>query len=214
LDVIVNEFKAIKQAVRFLEEMDTNEDDYISRSEIVAFLENQGKQINDEELDAVLERLDANRDGDIHIGEAALLTLSEQVHDYARELLRQKASESITAIVSQLDADGSGHLGFSELQESLLLAEWTDEQIEALLDLVNIEEDGIVRVEEAVEVLIREEMRKISIGRHFYEFTEAHDSDPERSAYFTVEDVLRVDTERSPTEAENYVASQDGNGDG
>lgn len=96
----MNEFKAVKQAVRFLEEMDTNEDDYISRSEIVAFLENQGKQINDEELDAVLERLDANRDGDIHIGEAALLTLSEQVHDYARELLRQKASESITAIVS------------------------------------------------------------------------------------------------------------------
>lgn len=214
--VIMDEHKAVKQIMRVLDEIDTDGDDYISREEMFAHLiENEGIEMPDEELDAILERLDANKDGKLHKGEVALLEMSEQVHDYAKELLRRVAGENISAIVSELDADGSGHLGFSELQESLLLAEWTDEQIEALLEFVNIEEDNVVRVEEAVDVLIREEMRKIQIGKEFYQLTKSYEGEggDEHRSFFTSEDVKRVKS-MSPQDALAYVNSQDENGDG
>lgn len=214
--VIMDEYKAVKQIMRVLDEIDTDGDDYISREEMFAHLiENEGIEMPDEELDAILERLDANKDGKLHKGEVALLEMSEQVHDYAKELLRKEAGENISAIVSELDADGSGHLGFSELQESLLLADWTDEQIEALLEFVNIEEDNVVRVEEAVDVLIREEMRKIQIGKEFYQLTKSYEGEggDEHRSFFTSEDVKRVKS-MSPQDALAYVNSQDENGDG
>jgi len=126
---------------------DTDGGGTVSKSEFREVCLAMGMTPTEEELESMLNELDADGSGDVDLGEF-LAAMTEKLND-------PEGEEIIADAFNTFDADGSGALSYAEVKDVLLHMgeEMSDEQITELIKVVDTDGDGEVSLEEFISVV-------------------------------------------------------------
>jgi len=126
-------------------EFDLNGDGYIQKNELRAVMEKMGQSPTEDELDAMFNAADQDRDGNIDFRE--FLTIARA----------NPLSLSLKAVFEELDVDGDGHITKSELRIAFqrMGHSLTDQEIKSIYKHVDTNNDGKINFQEFCEMMTR-----------------------------------------------------------
>ncbi|CAE6474361.1 unnamed protein product, partial [Rhizoctonia solani] len=120
---------------------DKNGDGQITTTELASLLHALSTPIHD--VEAILDRADANDDGALDLGEFLLL-MSERLNS------GQKSDRELRQVFDRFDRDGSGSIERGELRRAVTLLgnKLTDQELSMIMREVDTDGDGRVSFEE------------------------------------------------------------------
>lgn len=121
--------------------------------------------------------------------------------------MKHMATVFVEQMVSNLDADGNGILGLSELQTMFLGLHWTDDDIKHYMDFIDVHDDGVIHVDEAVEELIKQAILKVEFEHEFRKIAD------EGEDFFYYDDLREAYPEWPESQARDYWNMYNVNGD-
>ncbi|KAK6111045.1 EF hand family protein [Brugia pahangi] len=126
-------------------EFDLNGDGYIQKDELNAVMVKMGQCPTDDELNAMFDAADKDKDGNIDFDE--FLSIA-----YANPL-----SLSLKAVFDELDVDGDGCITRSELRTAFqrMGHNLTDSDIKAIYNQVDVNRDGKINFDEFCQMMTR-----------------------------------------------------------
>jgi Ca2+-binding EF-hand superfamily protein len=126
-------------------EFDINGDGYIQKDELKAVMTKMGQSPTDDELNAMFNAADTDRDGNISF------------HEFLTIARANPLSLSLRAVFEELDVDGDGHITRSELRTAFqrMGHTLTDQEIKAIYKHVDINNDGKINFQEFCQMMTR-----------------------------------------------------------
>uniref|UniRef100_A0A183CM59 EF-hand domain-containing protein n=1 Tax=Globodera pallida TaxID=36090 RepID=A0A183CM59_GLOPA len=126
-------------------EFDLNGDGFIQRDELRQVMLKMGQSPTEEELGAMFEAADTNKDGQISFQEFLCIARANPL------------SLSLKAVFEELDVDGDGHITRSELRTAFQQMGHTlnDADIKAIYKRVDKNQDGKINFKEFCEMMTR-----------------------------------------------------------
>lgn len=126
-------------------EFDLNGDGFIQRDELRAVMVKMGQSPTDDELNAMFEAADADKDGNIDF------------HEFLTIARANPLSLSLRAVFEELDVDGDGHITRSELRTAFqkMGHALNDQEIKAIYLQVDTNKDGKINFPEFCEMMTR-----------------------------------------------------------
>ncbi|KAJ0969319.1 hypothetical protein J5N97_022196 [Dioscorea zingiberensis] len=135
------------ELLRVFEMFDHDGDGKISREELHESLENLGIFISEEDLSAMIERIDVNEDGCVDMDE-----FGELYKTIVGERGREEVEEDVREAFDVFDVNGDGYISVEELRSVLaslgLRQGWTPEDFRRMIGKVDEDGDGRVSFEE------------------------------------------------------------------
>uniref|UniRef100_A0A8R1DF00 EF-hand domain-containing protein n=1 Tax=Caenorhabditis japonica TaxID=281687 RepID=A0A8R1DF00_CAEJA len=126
-------------------EFDLNGDGFIQREELRAVMQKMGQSPTEDELDAMFQAADKDRDGNIDFEEFLVIARANPL------------SLSLKAVFEELDVDGDGYITRSELRTAFqrMGHSLSDQDIKAIYRHVDANNDGKINFQEFCEMMTR-----------------------------------------------------------
>lgn len=148
LTKIRQKFNSIDEVKKKFKEIDSDSDGLLSKDEL---LESPESKFDEEEIQAIFELGDSNGDNVIDIQEFIAVLFPSAGE--AIEKIQSGCSDiqQIKEIFRQIDLDNDGYITKEEMRESS--KRFSDEEVESFFALGDVNEDGIIDLDEFIGVL-------------------------------------------------------------
>jgi len=141
-------FTSIAEVKQLFKEIDTDSDGYLSKEEMKA---SPSSKFDDEQINAIYELGDANGDEVLDIGEFVAILFPAAGEALAKLSKTFPNIEQVKDLFKMLDIDGDGCVTKDEVKE--YSGRFSDQEIDSLFALGDINDDGMLELEEFIGVL-------------------------------------------------------------
>ena len=127
------------------QEFDLNGDGFIQKNELKSVMVKMGQSPTDDELTAMFNAADQDKDGNIDFQEFLIIARANPL------------SLSLKTVFEELDVDGDGHITRSELRTAFqrMGHSLTDHEIKSIYKHVDLNNDGKINFQEFCEMMTR-----------------------------------------------------------
>ena len=141
-------FKNISDVKEAFKKIDSNCDGLLSKEEMMS---SSGNKFDSEEINAIFELGDTNGDGEIDMGEFISIMFPSAVEVALQVSSNFKTIEDVKAAFKLLDRDGDGQIDKKEMSSSG--HRFNTAQVEAIFALGDINDDGVLDLDEFISVM-------------------------------------------------------------
>jgi len=137
-----------EQIDRVFRAMDLNGDGKLSKEEIKSgYGEYFGRSLNDQEVDEMFDKVDADGSGEIEYSEFVVATMNE------KNLL---SNNKLQSAFKMFDKDGGGSISIDEIKQVLSFGQNLDEDvIKKIIDQVDADGDGEISFDEFAQMMLK-----------------------------------------------------------
>lgn len=184
-------FKNLSDVKEAFKKIDTNHDGLLSKSEM---LSSAGNKFDSEEVDAIFQLGDVNGDGEIDMSEFISIMFPSAVDVVLQVSSNFKTLDDVKAAFKLLDKDGDGMISKQEMASSG--HRFNTAQIEAIFGLGDINDDGVIDLNEFISVMCPSALTVVSRLRGKY-----------RNINEVKKAFLSLDTNRDGVLSKNEISS-------
>ena len=141
-------FKNLNDVKEAFKKIDSNNDGLLSKQEM---MQSSGNKFDKEEVDAIFELGDVNGDGEIDMGEFISIMFPSAVEVAMQVSSSFKTVDDIKAAFKLLDKDGDGQISKTEMQSSG--HQFNAAQVDAVFALGDVNDDGVLDINEFISVM-------------------------------------------------------------
>ena len=137
-----------EQIDRVFRAMDLNGDGKLSKDEIKGgYAEYFGRSLNDEEVDEMFDKVDADGSGAIDYSEFVVATMNE------KNLL---SNNKLQSAFKMFDKDGGGSISIDEIKQVLSFGQNLDEEVvKKIINQVDADGDGEISFDEFAQMMLK-----------------------------------------------------------
>merc|ERR1719336_2649177 len=156
-------YKNLNDVKAAFKKIDTNNDGLLSKQEMV---ESSGNMFDKEEVDSIFALGDINGDGEIDMGEFISLMFPSAVDVAMQVSATFKTMDDIKQAFKLMDKDGDGHITKQEMASSG--HRFNNAQVDAVFALGDVNDDGVLDLDEFIAVMCPSALTVISRLRGKY----------------------------------------------
>jgi Ca2+-binding EF-hand superfamily protein len=151
-------FRDIQVVKQAFSQFDTDNDGRITRDEVMAGMRKSGRDFSSDEIDAIFILADRDGDGQIDFAEFAVIMIPSAPERISKLRKTFRTQADVEAAFKRFDTNHDGSISFQEMKNGLkncgvLL---TDQEIETIFAMADVDGDGEVSMSEFVHLLCPE----------------------------------------------------------
>ena len=156
---VVSKFRAVHKTTKDVQnafkKFDIDGDGSIDRSEMTKALTSGGQSFTQQEIDALFNAADVNRDGTVDYEEFITLMCPSAATIVHKFRSQYKSIDDVRAAFKRFDANGDGALSKNELSAALKSSghSYSDVEVDAIFSLGDVDGDGEVSLQEFVDLM-------------------------------------------------------------
>jgi Ca2+-binding EF-hand superfamily protein len=156
---VVSKFRSVHKTTKDVQKafktFDTNNDGAIDRSELTQALTSGGMNFTQQEIDAIFNAADVDKDGQVDYEEFICLMCPSAAAIVCKFRSQYKNLDDVKAAFKRFDSNGDGALDRNELGAAMKSSgqSYSDVEIDAIFSLGDTDGDGEVSLQEFVELM-------------------------------------------------------------
>jgi len=156
---VVSKFRSVHKTTKDVQQafkkFDSNNDGAIDRSELTKALTSGGMNFTQQEIDAIFNAADVDKDGQVDYEEFICLMCPSAAAIVCKFRSQYKNLDDVKAAFKRFDSNGDGALDRKELGAAMKSSgqSYSDVEIDAIFSLGDIDGDGEVSLQEFVELM-------------------------------------------------------------
>eukprot|EP00092_Neocalanus_flemingeri_P019933 GFUD01021591.1.p1 GENE.GFUD01021591.1~~GFUD01021591.1.p1 ORF type:complete len:639 (-),score=213.67 GFUD01021591.1:258-2174(-) len=156
---VVSKFRSVHKTTKDVQmafkKFDSNNDGAIDRSELTNALSSGGMNFTQQEIDAIFNAADVDKDGQVDYEEFICLMCPSAAAIVCKFRSQYKNIDEVKAAFKRFDSNGDGALDKKELAAAMKSSgqSYADVEIDAIFSLGDVDGDGEVSLEEFVDLM-------------------------------------------------------------
>jgi len=156
---VVSKFRSVHKTTKDVQmafkKFDSNNDGAIDRSELTSALTSGGMNFTQQEIDAIFNAADVDKDGQVDYEEFICLMCPSAAAIVCKFRSQYKNIDDVKAAFKRFDSNGDGALDKKELSAAMKSSgqSYADVEIDAIFSLGDTDGDGEVSLQEFVELM-------------------------------------------------------------